>query len=105
MGEEQHDVVKSRILLLLDAVRAVPQVLAPMRSSCEYLTLIGAPDISVAILMLRKGCRIPCHSHPEMTVFTKILKGMALVHTYKILPADKTMAMPGVVATGSHVFT
>jgi quercetin dioxygenase-like cupin family protein len=78
------------LMNLLDSFETSSLNLRAPTNNLEYYCISESADYTIAVFILKKGETMPIHDHPLMTVFTKVLKGEALISTYAPLESSST---------------
>lgn len=52
------------------------------QASVTYIPVVHDPSFTMAIFVLRKGCRIPLHDHPQMYGVLKVIQGCVKINTF-----------------------
>jgi quercetin dioxygenase-like cupin family protein len=78
------------LMNLLDSFETSSLNLRAPTNNLEYYCISESEDYTIAVFILKKGETMPIHDHPLMTVFTKVLKGEALISTYAPLESSST---------------
>ncbi len=68
----------------------LPRALAPV----TYIEVIEHPDVTIGIFIVKKGCSIPLHNHPNMFGIVKCLGGSFDLTSYTALDEDDASGVP-----------
>ncbi|KAJ3240690.1 hypothetical protein HDU78_002181 [Chytriomyces hyalinus] len=71
-------------LLLLKIALPMLSVQIPSVNSIEYYHIWGSQSMTMCLFVLKKGSTLPIHSHPNMTVFSRVIHGDLHVKTYHL---------------------
>ncbi|KAI8612266.1 hypothetical protein BC830DRAFT_1137551 [Chytriomyces sp. MP71] len=88
-------------LLLLRVSLPMLNVKIPSDDPIEYVHIFGSEAITMCLFVLKKGATLPVHSHPNMTVFSRVIHGDLHVKTYALHPGESIHPDSTVVADKS----
>ncbi|KAJ3238659.1 hypothetical protein HDU81_007397 [Chytriomyces hyalinus] len=71
-------------LLLLKIALPMLSVQIPSVNNIEYYHIWGSQSMTMCLFVLKKGSTLPIHSHPNMTVFSRVIHGDLHVKTYHL---------------------
>lgn len=66
----------------LDANFDISKISTTTDAPVSYMDIFEDPVMTMAIFIIRDGCRIPLHDHPDMYGFCKVIHGSASLKCY-----------------------
>ncbi|KAJ3030568.1 UNVERIFIED_CONTAM: hypothetical protein HDU68_008585 [Siphonaria sp. JEL0065] len=94
--------------LLLHISPQIVGVQIPSKEPIEYYHIWGTECVTMCLFIMRKGATLPVHSHPDMTVFSRVIHGDLHVQTYDVLnkePCQNTHSPMDTSASSSSTTT
>ncbi len=70
---------------------------------CRYCELYESPTVTVGVFLLKRGCVIPYHDHPGMSVATVVMKGALSYHSVRLLPGSPKQPSTWAAGEESHL--
>ncbi|KAJ3389317.1 hypothetical protein HDU84_008864 [Entophlyctis sp. JEL0112] len=67
---------------------SLPTVLDDTIPPIQYYHVRGSSSLTMCVFVLRKGATLPIHSHPNMTVFSRVVHGDLHVRTFELDDRD-----------------
>ncbi|KAJ3142585.1 hypothetical protein HK100_000485 [Physocladia obscura] len=77
--------LRALLLKITPSIIATQTPVAPI----EYYHVWGTDCLTMCIFVLKKGATLPIHSHPNMTVFSRVVEGDLHVKTFSILDGNQ----------------
>lgn len=65
---------------------------AASRFDVAYVPIVENCDFHVCLFLLGPRATIPLHDHPEMTVFSRVMRGAVSVNSYDFVSGDKRVS-------------